>query len=212
MFFDVLAGRMNEMAKPPGTLRERMKEQTRELIVDALLEALASGEYEGMTHDSLAKRVGVSRQTVYRYFPDRDQLMQALWTRVTAAIGTGMPESERALLDKMEALFTGFDAIAPIITVTMSTPQGRAMRNSMKARRRDAYLNATADAASRLEERDARMAAAVIQLLNSGNAWIEMRQQWDMTGEEIATACRWAARTLLADLRARGSRPLDDEQ
>jgi AcrR family transcriptional regulator len=204
---------MNMMDKPPGTLRERMKEQTRELIVDALLEALASGEFEGMAHDALAKRVGVSRQTIYRYFPDRESLMQALWARVTTGIGqgVGMPLNEEALLASMHALFTGFDKVAPLMTVAMSTPQGRAMRNSVKERRQEAYSHVTAEATAALDARNARMATAVIQLLNSGYAWLEMRQQWDLTGEEIASACRWAARTLLADLRTRGAKPLDDD-
>lgn len=189
-----------------------MKEQTRELIIDALMEALASGEFEGMTHDALAKNVGVSRQTIYRYFPDRESLMQSLWTRVNAAAGAGvgMPESEDALLEKMKPLYTGFDVIAPLMTVTMSTVQGRAMRNSMKERRQKAYRRATAHATAALDDQDARMATAVLQLLNSGYAWLEMRQQWDLTGEEIAVACGWAARTLLADLHARQGKSLGE--
>lgn len=204
---------MNAMDKPPGSLRERMKEQTRELIVEALLEALASGEFEGLAHDALAKRVGVSRQTIYRYFPDRESLMQALWARVSAAAGpdVGMPRSESDLTDMLHALHVGFDAIAPLMIVTLSTPQGRAMRNSMKEQRVEAYGRAAKGATSALPDRDARMAAAVLQLLNSGYAWLEMRQQWDLTGEEIATACRWAVKALLADLRARQGRPLGQD-
>ena len=53
------------------SLRERQKAQTHELIVDALVEALAAGELDKATHDAFGKRTGVSRQTIYRHFPDR---------------------------------------------------------------------------------------------------------------------------------------------
>ena len=32
-------------------------------------------------------------------------------------------------------------------------------------------------------------------------AWIEMRQQWGLTGDQIVKACGRAVRTLLADAR-----------
>jgi AcrR family transcriptional regulator len=202
---------MNTAVNPPGTLRQRMKEQTRELILEALMEAMAAGEFEGMTHDALAKKVGVSRQTVYRYFPDREHLLRGLWAMITAKAGpgVGMPENEGELLSRMPETYAGFDAIAPMMVVSLSTPQGRAMRRSMKQERREAYLNATREAVRDLPERDALLATAVIQLLSAGYAWLELREQWDLPGEDVARACQWATRTLLADLRRRKGMPLD---
>jgi len=198
---------------PPGSLRERMKEQTRALIVDELVAALSAGALDGISHDALAKRVGVSRQTVYRYFPDRDALMQALWARLNSELGKGgapgFPETEEALLAHIAPLFANFDRIAPLITIAQSTPQGRAMRLSVKDKRSDAFLAASAEAAQGLDAGDRKLAAAILQLLVGGQAWLEMREQWDLTGAEMARASAWAVRTLLADLRARKTAPLD---
>ncbi|EQB32738.1 hypothetical protein [Sphingobium ummariense] len=36
-----------------------------------------------------------------------------------------------------------------------------------------------------------------------------MRDHWGLDGAQIARACGWAMRTLLADLKARQGRPLD---
>jgi len=203
---------MDQHIKPPGSLRERQKEQTRELIIDALLQAMASGEYEGMSHDALAKKVGVSRQTVYRYFPDRDALLQALWTKITATAGpgVGMPHSAQDFLDRMHDTYVGFDQIADVMTVALSTPQGRAMRQSMKSVRRETYRTILKDVVADLPERDQVLATSVLQLLSAGYAWLEMRSQWDLSGEEVAVACRWAAKTLLADLQRRNGRPLEE--
>ena len=200
---------------PPGSLRERMKAQTRELIVDQLVAALAEGALGQASHDALAKRVGVSRQTVYRYFPDRDALMEALWARINAELSgggaPGLPTTEQGLLDVLAPLFANYDRIAPLITISQSTPEGRAMRLSVKDRRSRAFLDVTADATAGLSAEDKKLAAAIVQLLVGGQAWLEMRQQWDLTGEQMARATGWAVRTLLADLHARNGRPHDQD-
>jgi AcrR family transcriptional regulator len=193
----------------PGSLRERQKAQTRELIVDGLVAAMASGLAEELTHDALARRVGVSRQTVYRHFPDRESLMRSLWERLNPRFATpGLPAEEDALLRLLGPMYAAFDRDADLITIAQSTPQGRAMRNAVRDKRADAFRKATAAATEGLPEHDALLATAVIQLLHGGQAWMEMRQQWGLSGPEIAEACRWAIRTLLADLHARKGRPL----
>jgi AcrR family transcriptional regulator len=200
---------MSPADEPPIPLRERQKAQTRNLILDALVAAMAAGELEQATHEALARRVGISRQTVYRHFPDRDALMAGLWGRLNPRFSTpGLPTTEPELTALLAPMFTAFDRDADLVTIAQSTPQGRAMRMSVRARREEAFRHATAAATAELSERDAVLATAVIQLLHGGQAWIEMRQQWGLTGEEMAKACGWAIRTLLKDLHARGGAPL----
>jgi AcrR family transcriptional regulator len=200
---------MTAPSPPHGTLRDRQKAQTRDLIVEAMVEALAAGALEKATHDALAKRIGVARQTVYRHFPDRESLMRALWERVNAQVAVGgLPQDEAALVDMLPSLYANFDKAADLITVARATLQGRAMRLAVRDRRTAAFRKAAAAATADLSPREATMAAAVLQLLHGGQAWIEMREQWGLAGEESAVACGWAIRTLLADLHARKGRPL----
>ena len=193
------------------TLRERQKAQTRELIVEALLAALSEGELEKATHEALARRIGVSRQTVYRHFPDRQSLMAALWEHLNPRFtARGLPTTEADLTQLLGPMYAAFDRDADIITFAQGTPQGRAMGLAVREKRSAAFLQATIPATHDLPKWDAVLAAAVIQLLHGGQAWIEMRQQWGLSGEDMARACGWAIRTLLADLHARRGRPLDD--
>lgn len=197
-------------ADAAGSLRDRQKAQTRDLIVDALVDALAAGKLDQATHERLARRVGVARQTVYRHFPSSEALMTALWERLNATFSAqGMPRDEAALVGHLGALYASFDKAAQLVTIAQSTPQGRAMRLSVKERRTRAFRAAAAKATRRLPPEDATLAAAVLQLLHGGQAWIEMRQQWGLAGDQIARACGWAIRTLLADLHARKGRPLE---
>lgn len=199
------------MSEPAPNLRERQKAQTRALIIEAMVTALSAGEAEQLTHDALARRTGVSRQTVYRHFPDRDALMAALWEEVNPRFtARGLPTTEADLTDLLRPMYTAFDDNAEIVAVAQGTPQGRAMRLAVKDRRTAAFRQATATAAAGLSEHDRTLAAAVIQLLHGGQAWMEMRQQWGLGGEDVAGACDWAIRTLLADLHARKGRPLSE--
>lgn len=192
--------------------RSRKKEEVRTRIADALIALLAEGVTD-LNHDRIAERAGIARRTVYRYFPDREALMQAAWGRVTALAGPSVrfPASEAELIESLPAVYTGFDRIAPLATVVRSTPQGRAIRLSERERRVTAYTDAVADAVKDLPAEDRVLATAVIQVLHT-TPWLELRDHWGFEGAQMARACGWAIRTLLADLRARGGRPLDEDR
>jgi AcrR family transcriptional regulator len=184
---------------------------TRGRIDDALLELMAEGER--INHDLVAERAGVSRRTVYRYYPDRDALLKALWSRLSPGLFTDkMPWSVPVMLERQVELFEWFDDNAAAMTVAMASAQGRAMRNAMKEERVKSYRHALADETAHLDEPAKTQAIALIQFLNSGFAWREMRDQWDLSGPEIAEACNWAIRTLVAALErgdGPGRRPTD---
>lgn len=184
---------------------------TRVKIGDALVGLLADDER--VNHDAVAARSGLSRRTVYRYYPDQESLLRALRERVTSLAGPNVryPQSEAELLSTLPAIYEGFDRIAPVATVIRTTPQGRAARLADREARVAAYTAATADAVKDLPETDRKLAAAMLQFLHT-SAWLEMRDQWGLDGSQIARACSWAMRTLLSDLRARGGRPLEQDE
>jgi AcrR family transcriptional regulator len=192
--------------------RDSHRQEVRRRIEDALLEFMVAGEPERLTHDAVAEAVGISRRTVYRYYPDRDALMKALWHRTTRAAGPGVgfPNDAREVLGRLDEVFCGFDSNAAAMMVALSSPEGRAVRNAMKAERDLAWRKALAGETADLSELDRKMVLGIIQLLSTGLAWRELRDQWDLEGSEIATACRWAIATLLKDIEKRGSRPLAD--
>jgi AcrR family transcriptional regulator len=190
--------------------RERKKDETRARITDDVIALMAEGRLD-ISHDLIAERTGIARRTVYRYFPDRQALLGAANARVRELAGPGVrfPESEADLLGSLHDIYTGFDRIAPITTLVRSTPQGRAMRRAQNDLRVASYRAATADAVKDLPPEDGQLATAMLQVLHT-TPWLEMRDTWGLDGEQIARAADWAIRTLLADLRARGDRPLSD--
>ena len=199
---------MNSKPEPARGLREQKKTEARHRISDAVIDLMAEGRSD-ISHDVVAEMTGISRRTIYRYFPDRESLLSAASSRVRALAGDGVefPADEQSLLDTY-SIYTGLDRIAPIATLVRSTPQGRAMRMSQKRERQQSYRMATADAVKNLPDDDRVLATAMLQVLHT-TPWLEMRDHWDLSGEQIARATNWAIRTLLSDLRSRGDTPLD---
>ncbi|MCW3849005.1 TetR/AcrR family transcriptional regulator [Sphingomonas sp. LB-2] len=189
-------------AKPEGSDNPH----TREKIVDALTELMAEGER--LTHDAVAARANISRRTIYRYFPDQTSLRAAVWARLGPE--GGIPATLEDLLGGMAERFANFDRKAATMTVAMASAEGRAIRNVMKPERVAAWRAMFDERVAALREPDRTRAIAVIQLIGTGLAWREMRDQWDMEAEGMTVACRWAIETLLADLERRGSRPLSE--
>lgn len=194
----------------PSGARARKKDALRNRMIDELVALIAEGQTD-ISHDLIAARVGVGRRTAYRYFPDRDALLQAAWDRVNTMAGAAVdfPQSEADLLGTLHTIHTGFDQRAPLATLVRSTPQGRAVRASQNQRRVESYTAVTAAAVKDLPVEDQKLATAIVQILHT-SPWLEMRDHWDLDGEQISRATGWAIRTLLADLKARGARPLGE--
>ncbi len=168
----------------PGGVRNRKKDEVRTRILDAWIELMVEGAAD-LNHDSVAARAGVGRRTVYRYFPDREALMEATVVRVRELAGplVVMPKTMDELLATLEPIHTGFDKIAPVVTAVRSTPQGRALRLAEKATRVRSYTKAAADAVKDLPARDQILATAMFQMLHT-TAWLEMRDNWGLTGKK----------------------------
>jgi len=202
---------MSDTDLPTPGVRARKKDVLRNRMIDELVALIAEGRID-ISHDLIAERVGVGRRTAYRYFPDRDALLQAAWDRVNSVAGANIdfPQSEADLLGTLHTIHTGFDESAPLATLVRSTPQGRAVRAAQNQRRVDGYTAATAEAVKELPPEDQKLATAIVQILHT-SPWLEMRDHWHLDGEQISRATGWAIRTLLADLKARGARPLAED-
>lgn len=155
------------LRQAPGTPGE-----TPARILEAAFRCVADLGLGRTTMDDVARRAGVSRQTVYRYFPSKDQLIMALVLReeesfldgVRAAFA-GNPDLERALFDSTlfclrfarehplldRLLATDPETLLPYLTVRAAPMLARAREVlvsliASKARVRASVLEGAADA------------------------------------------------------------------
>lgn len=181
------------------------KPGTRDRIGAALLALMADGEK--LNHDNVAARAGVSRRTVYRHFSDQEALRGALWSLLSSQ-GKMPSDLVDWLANGIPRLYRQFDARAATMTVAMASAEGRAMRNTVTPERVAAYRALYAKHTAGLPEPDRTRAIAALQFIGSGFAWREMRDQWGFDGAAISETVLWVIHTLLADLAARGGKPL----
>lgn len=84
-----------------ATFAERTRRRLREELLDAAYDAMVAGGYDGLRMGDIAKRTGVSRQTVYNELGDKWGVLQAVVTR----------ETERFLVHVNDALAEHDDPI-----------------------------------------------------------------------------------------------------
>lgn len=202
---------MSEARTYNSQLRQSQAEATREKILESMAAIYEEGgRIETATVRAVAARAGVREITVYRHFPNRELLLQGLWTWLNRRSGVtvGLPESGDELVGKLAPLYASFEAAPAHILATIRTAEGLKIRESLNGEREAAFMAILDAAAPDLPPTERRKAAAVLQLLYSAYGWVSMREQWDLDGEASAQAAAWAAQILLADLQARGSAPI----
>lgn len=202
---------MSETRPYNSRLRQEQAEATRERILDAMAGLYeAEGRLEAATVRAVAARAGVREITVYRHFPNRELLLAGLWERLNrgAGVTVGMPEAPAELVSKMGPLFASFDAAPAHVLASLRTEEGLKVRSSLNEDRRTHFLTVLDQAAPDLPPAEKAKAAAVLQLLYSGYAWVSMREQWDLPGDVAAEAAAWAAEILIENLRQRGAQPV----
>lgn len=186
------------------TLRQRHSELTRDLILRTVAELLEEGDAAALAVPEVARRSGVSLRTVYRYFPTREELIAAAgeWIGVNV-VGGRIPE----LLDEVPQVYAENAARwdeRPKLVEALALSRGA---NSLRSRRRQERLaklrEALQEVTDGLPDSEARQAFAVFAYLDNMLAWLTMRDEAGLDGEEAGAAVAWAMNVLIDDLRRR---------
>jgi len=189
--------RRNDEAKP----------NTRQQLIDAVLELLMEDGADAVTVGAVAQRADVALRTVYNHFPSREALLEAALDLITSDIRTvlteALPEddpSEVRIRRFVSIAFDQFDRLGPLLTRILSIrgiPQLEARLAEVGRWRReqvdDIVSAACADGTARLEPEHA---TALIDALIRHGSW-EALVQWgglsaeragELLGDALVTA------------------------
>jgi AcrR family transcriptional regulator len=196
-----------------STLRDRQVAQTRELILDAVTSLLGDRRADEVTTRDIAAAAGVSERTVYRHFPDRDALLEALTQRLPELDGTrpsfaaGGLEDLAATGRRLMELLDEHYVTARAEAVFNADPRRFAAGTQTNTR---AMLELLAKELPELGEREQLRIAAVLRCLVSTQAWLRMREEFGVTGTESGPVVEWVIDAVVRELRA-GNTPENTE-
>src|SRR5919204_1785770 len=190
------------------SLREQHAEATRERILSAVVELLERGEAEELTVPAVAEASGVSLRTVYRYYPRREQLLEAAGRWIGDEL---LQHPYPRTLDEVAELFRvgcrDFDEHPGLVRALALSQLGQSVRGYRRRERLEAIGAALRKEVGDLPEDELRRAEAVLAYLHNMLAYTTLRDESDLSGEEIGEALAWAIRTLVDDLRRRIQTP-----
>jgi AcrR family transcriptional regulator len=188
--------------KSGTSLRERQAAVIRDAILDALADRLDHDDPDDIAMPQVAAEAGVSLRTLYRYFPTREAMFDAVGDHVVARLGLP-PQIESA--DDIAPVFLESakrGAQSPrLVRAMLWTRLGRRARSSHRRRRVDAISAALAEVTSHLPAAEARRREGAIVYLASLPAWISVSEECGLSAEDARLGIAWAIDTLVAALR-----------
>lgn len=186
------------------SLREQQAEAARQRILDAVATLLEEAGVDDLTMPQVAEASGISLRTVYRYYPTREQLLEAAGRWIgSELLGQGYPQGLDDVADSFEDGCREFDRHPGLVRALAFSQLGREVRAPRRGERLDAIRDALLAEVGDLSERELRRAEAVLAYLHNMLAFTTLREEHDLSADEIAEALGWAIRTLVDDLRRR---------
>ncbi len=116
-------------------LREEQKAATRQRILKAAHELMADRGLTELSYAAVAKGAGVQERTVYRHFPNKGALLDAIRAWVNSRLGVpARPVSEADLIATLPRAFAGFDANENVIRAMRVSPIGEEFETALEQR------------------------------------------------------------------------------
>lgn len=185
------------------TLRRRQADLATASILETFRQHLERGDADELSMEDLAQEAGVSRRTLYRYFPSRDDLLAAAgsWIR-DEVLQLPVEIGDEGIAASFRAAAARLNEHPRLARALLRTESGRAVRSGYRSERAEAIRLALRRDVPGLSKRDLDRAAAVLCYLCSSNAWITIQDESGLDASGAQAAVVWAIETLLDRLRA----------
>jgi AcrR family transcriptional regulator len=118
---------------PRPSVRAEHAQRTRDRILDAVVDLVSERRDCDFTMPDVARASGVSLRTLYRYFPNRQQLVDSVATVVDQAAESNLPAAEFDLADLgpwLEQAWRNLLTHEAFIRAQHTSPNGAAIRRA----------------------------------------------------------------------------------
>jgi AcrR family transcriptional regulator len=192
---------MARVAQKRSRLRERLDQTTRDLIVDALVDQLSeTGAFE-LTYYALARRAGISVRTIYRHFPARSDLIDALSRRLNQVVAIDYSHDREGILFITRKIFGVYDQYANAFIAQLEAGQGR-LRSKGRSKRVTLMQSILAKDLPHLPPERLAAVAGLMICLFSPAIWRRLREDVGLDGIQGGEVVAWAIESMWKTLEA----------
>ena len=179
----------------------RLSSETRNRILDAARELVLQQHPAALTVREIATSAGVSARTVYRYFPTKDELIQAVATRPTERIpGLTMPDRWDEVRGVLRVHWRLFGENLDMLRSERMIPGGVELRRARLRAARPQFERLLADAGLPAAVQTSPLVDILIHLTSS-TTLLELIDRHGMSVDEATDAALDALERLVESIR-----------
>jgi AcrR family transcriptional regulator len=191
------------MSRSMSSLTVLHSDHTERLILETALAVLRDDSFNGLTVRAVARKAGISERTIFRYFPTREEFLDAVAREFTRILGMPpAPQTVDELLAMPRRLYTAFEPHARLIAVVFHTEIFPRMKAGPAQQRWEAIGRLLERERPKAPPRARRIAAANIRYFLSAATWHYYRFIFRFTLEETIACAETAIRQTLRGLSA----------
>jgi AcrR family transcriptional regulator len=187
-------------------LRQEQKEQTRARIVAAVSDLVAHDHPAAISVPAVAARAQVGVATVYRYFPTKEALLDAAARGAVSPSAGRLPQRLDQVGPALQAAWSELADQLPLVRNQFASPLGRELHRRRWEAKQAAMVAALAAHDLDADTVEGRRLLAVVDVLTSSTALLELHDTAGVAVDDAADWCAWAVDTLLEATRAERNR------
>ena len=183
------------------SLRDEQAARTRERILDGAVSLLADGTLAELTIPLVAERAGVAVLTVYRYFPTKELLLEAVALLVDGRFGPQpFLETGGDVRSLAPDLFAHFETNLELMRAGRQSSAGKEVFAQTRRSRIASCEAALEPLLEGLSAEERRRAISAVYFLHSSGTYLYFRDTLKQGAEESTGAIQWLVDLVLGDL------------
>jgi len=189
------------MATRSVSLHDEHAAATRSRILDAVVDLIVKEHPATLSMPAVAARAGVSLRTVYRYFPTKEALIDAIGEigSPEETLRNFPPDALRLanLRDYLRSLWTELEPTRTLMKAQKATPLGEEISKQRAKRRKPVIERVLADEGVQLDPDDHDRLVAMVSMLVSRTTLFELTDVMGLTADEAARLSVWTIHAIL---------------
>ncbi len=185
------------------SVRNKKSEISRQKIIGVYINLLVSRRGQEISLDDLAKKSKVSVRTLFRFFGDKQSLHQELDIYLQQyQQAASIKLSQMSYEDYSSYLYKLFDEYEDLFRAYLYTNFGQTSRLILRKKFNKLLFDKLLTQIDRKFTPVQVKRLYLIVLIVNANIWIDMKDSFSVTGEQMSETIKWAVKTLIKGIQS----------